>query len=154
MRKRTTLAASSASEGSVSNSNSTTRTAASGTIVITSWERPATLPSVSSTTFLTAPRWRKLPSTRSGTTVPGASSCAAQASRLRPSSASLPTSTRSAAISQASLGFAVLELELISKVNSLIQTRRDAKCNSWKGSKQWSVVSDQCPVSGSQRTSH
>jgi len=54
----------------VSNSSSTTRTAASGTTAITSCDRPATLLKVSRTAALTASLCRKLPSTRSGTTLP------------------------------------------------------------------------------------
>ena len=90
-----------------------TRTAASGTIAITSCERPATPPRASSMPARTASRWRRLFSTKSGTTLPGASSRAAQASRPSPFSPMRPASTRSAAISHASLGFGVLAVELM-----------------------------------------
>jgi len=105
----------------VSNSIKATRTAASGTIAITSFERPATAPSAASIAARTASRWRRLFSTRSGTTLPGASSRAVQTSSPSPLSAKRPASTRSAAISQASFGLAVFEFELIPE-NAFCQT--------------------------------
>src|SRR5579872_707930 len=106
-RKRTTPSASCGFAGSVSKSKSATRTAVSGNTAITSRDRPLTLPSVSRIASRTLERSRKLFSIRSGTTLPGASSPAAQVSMASPPSDTRPASTRSAAISQASLGLAL-----------------------------------------------
>ncbi len=63
------------------------------------------LVSVSRSVSYTPSGWRKLVSIRSGTTLPGESSFEAHASSVRPPfSATLPASTRSAEISQASFG--------------------------------------------------
>ena len=89
---------------------------------------------------LTASRWRRLPSTRSGTTLPGASSRAAQASRLRPSIAE-PAHQHAVRRNFArQLGFC----RIVSRTHfsrslasqetpSTIQTLCRTKCNSWKG---------------------
>jgi len=79
----------------------------------------------------------------------GASSRAAQASRLRPSTPSLPTSTRSAAISQASFGFAEVFQYSFQAVHSLqnstlLQFKRPAAGNAIAGRDQsWSAASGQ-----------
>src|ERR1700722_5198864 len=88
-------------------------------MAITSLDRPPTLPSVSSIADRTASACRRLFSNRSGTTLPGASSRAEHASRPFPSSARLPDSIRSDAISHASLGLAELWFELIDFAENL-----------------------------------
>ena len=90
----------------MSKSSSTTRTAASGKTAITSRERPATAPMTSLMALRTTSGWSRFASVRSGTTLPGANSRAEQVSTVLPFSAIRPASTRSAEISQATLGLA------------------------------------------------
>ena len=149
MRNRTTPAASSASAGSVSNSSSTTRTAASGTIAITSCGPSRHTAQGRFDRLADRLPLAQIASTRSGITLPGASSRAAHASSVRPSSASRPTSTRSAAISQASLGFWRVRsrVHLRNSLPSfiLLQFNRPATRNAIAGRElpQWSEGSGQ-----------
>src|SRR5271155_370653 len=113
-RKRTTASASSRLGGSVSKSSRTTRTEVSGRIAITSRDFPPTLLNELSIACRMALPSRRFASIKSGTTAPGASSRADDISTIRPVSAARPASTRSAAISQASVGRRTcLEVEII-----------------------------------------
>src|SRR5579863_1367329 len=130
-------------------------------MAITSFDRPATLPSASSIPDRTTSRWRRLFSTRSGTTLPGASSRAAQASSPVPSFVMRPANTLSAEISHASFGFAVFAVGLIPEYafrdTSINQKPSRAELQYLKGnrsSEQWPVVGGQQNVRRVLTTDH